>query len=137
MSSISSEVALRSIELAPSRWSLLVWLSGLTIALAAVAFSGLSLIWQLLAGMVLLCIGLLEWRQQRRLRSVQFSPEIICATLLTGQKLEATWPLPGMVNRYWIGLGFPAAPGRPVWLTIYADQLPADDFRHLRIMMRR
>ncbi|MCC1495598.1 hypothetical protein [Alcanivorax sp. 1008] len=125
------------IELTPSRWPWLLWgLAGLLV-FTALLLSGLSLTGQVAASLLLLCVGLLEWRQQRRVRSLQFSTQIICCVLRGGEKLQARWPLPGMANRYWVSFGLPARVGGRVWLTVYHDQLSAADFRHLRVMMGR
>ncbi|MEE4251104.1 MAG: hypothetical protein V2I38_10985 [Alcanivoracaceae bacterium] len=125
------------IELKPSRWSWLLWGVAGVLVVMALQVSGLSLAGQLVASLLLLCVGLLEWLQQRQLRSLQFSTRSICCTLRGGEKLQATWPLPGMANRYWVSFGLPAPVGQRVWLTVYHDQLSAADFRHLRVMMGR
>lgn len=137
MSSISSLFVNQPIELTPSRWPWLLWGLAASLVVTALLLSGLSLTGQLFASLLLLCLGALEWRQQRQLRSLQFSTQSICCVLRGGEKLQAAWPLPGMANRYWVSFGLSAHVGRRVWLTVYHDQLSATDFRHLRVMMGR
>ena len=137
MSNISLNCVKVPIELTSSRWPLRFWLIAAALALVALCLSGLPPIGQLLSGVVLSGIGLLEWRQRRQLRRLQFSAEAICCTLHGGETLEATWPLSGMVNRYWVSFALPAGFRRRVWLIVYHDQLSADDFRRLSIMMGR
>lgn len=124
-------------ELLLSRWPLRLYGLGLALVLLAVAISGLQVWLKLVAVLLLLWLATIEWQTQRRVYALRSDPTFISCTLTTGEVLEAEWPLPGMVNRYWISIGFPARLGRRRWLTIYRDQLTADDFRRLAIMMHR
>ena len=137
MSNISSPCANQHIELLPSRWPLRLWWLAAALVLMALLLSGLTLPGQLLAGVLLFVIGLQEWRQRRQLHTLRFDDRSLCCTLSSGELLEAVWPLPGMVNRYWVSFALPAKFRQRIWLTVYRDQLPADDFRRLCIMMRR
>lgn len=138
MLNTSSPVSRIATELLPSRWPLRLYLLGLAVALLAVACSGLAAWLQLLVAVpLLLWLAMLEWRAQRQGYALHVDPTFISCTLTSGDVLEAEWPLPGMANRYWISIGFPAPLGRRRWLTIYADQLTADEFRRLAIMMHR
>jgi cyanate permease len=109
----------------------------LFVALLAVALSEVGLWLQLVAAALVLCFAGIEWRAQRRAYALYFDPFFISCSLTTAEVLEAEWPLPGMVNRYWISICFPGRLGRRRWLTIYSDQLTADEFRRLAIMLHR
>ena len=137
MSNISSACANQPVELAPSRWPLRLWWLAAALILTALLHSGLAVAGQLLAGTLLFAIGVQEWRRRRQLVSLQFSAEEVHCTLSCGATFQASWPLPGMANRYWVSFALPARYRQRVWLTVFADQLGADDFRRLRVMMRR
>ncbi|MEE4250866.1 MAG: hypothetical protein V2I38_09775 [Alcanivoracaceae bacterium] len=98
---------------------------------------GLDLTGLLLAALLVFLVGLLEWRRRPQICSIQLSTAVIRCTLSDGKQLEAGWPISGMANRYWVSFAMPTQFRRRLWLTVYCDQLCADDFRHLRIMMRR
>lgn len=124
------------IELPPSRGPLLFWAFALLLSLSAVMLADIPGPWRLAALLAVVWVGSIEWRLRRRPQALAFSPQWVQCRLQDGRTLEADWPLAGMVCPFWITLRFPARFRRRISVTIYRDQLGADDFRRLRVLMR-
>lgn len=133
---ISSPGSVALTELPPSRGPLLFWGFSLLLSLTAVMLADIPWLWRLVALLFVVWVGSIEWRLRRRSRGLAFSPESVQCRLHDGRTLEADWPLDGMVCPFWITLRFPARFHRRISVTIYRDQLGADDFRRLRVLMR-
>ena len=133
---ISSPGSAAPIELPPSRGPLLFWAFALLLSLSAVMLADIPRPWRLTALLFVVWVGSIEWRLQRRPRMLGFSAESVQCRLHDGRMLEADWPIDGMVCPFWITLRFPARFHRRIGVTIYRDQLDADDFRRLRVLMR-
>ena len=136
MSTISSPGSVALTELPPSRGPLLFWVFALLLSLSAVWMADIPGLWRLTALLLVVWVGSIEWRLQRRPRALGFSPKAVHCRLHDGRMLEADWPLAGLVCPFWITLRFPARFQRRISVTIYRDQLGADDFRRLRVFMR-
>ena len=136
MSPISSPGSVALTKLPPSRGPLFFWVFALLLSLSAVLMADILWLWRLAALLFVVWVGSIEWRLQRRPRALGFSSESVQCHLHDGRMLEADWPLDGMVCPFWITLRFPARFYRRISVTIYRDQLDADAFRRLRVMMR-
>ncbi len=123
-------------ELPSSRGPLLLWGVALLLSLGAVMLADMPWQWRLVCLPCLVWLGSIEWRLLRRPQVLVFSPESVQCRLDDARVLEADWPLDGMVCPFWITLRFPARLQRRISVTIYRDQLCADHFRRLRILMR-
>jgi hypothetical protein len=137
MSFISSSVSTHAIELAPSRFPAWLWLIALIAGLLAVLSAGLAPGWQG-AGLLLMgWVASLEWRTRRQPVSLLVVDDGLICALNNGRILQAQRPLRGMSCPGWISVALPAGHWRRrQWVAIYRDQLGADDFRRLCIMMR-
>lgn len=133
---ISSPGSVVLTELPPSRGPLLFWGFALLLSLSAVLLADISWLWRVAALLFVVWVGSIEWRLRCRLQALAFSPESVLCRLRDGRTLEADWPLDGMVCPFWITLRFPARFYRRISVTIYRDQLGADNFRRLRVLMR-
>jgi len=133
---ISSPGSVALTELPPSRGPLLFWGFSLLLSLTAVMLADLPWLWRVTALLSVVWMGSIEWRLRRRPQALMFSPESVLCRLQDGQMLEADWPLDGMVCPLWITLRFPARFYRRISVTIYRDQIGAEDFRRLRVLMR-
>lgn len=106
-----------------------VLLIGLPLCSAMPFWLALPLAW--LAGQILWR----GWQQRLRPQRLRASPrQLLCEAGADGV-LQGEWPVPGMACRYWISVAL-SGRGRRRWLVLFADQLSADDFRRLRILMR-
>ena len=123
-------------ELPPSRGPLLFWAFALLLSLSAVMLADIPGLWRLAALLTVLWVGSIEWRLRRCPQALAFSPTSVMCRLQDGRILEADWPLAGMVCPFWITLRFPGRFHRRISVTIYRDQLDADTFRRLRVLMR-
>ncbi|PKM21594.1 MAG: hypothetical protein CVV10_08585 [Gammaproteobacteria bacterium HGW-Gammaproteobacteria-14] len=112
-----------------------MWAGGLGLVAFAILISGLHILWKLLALPVAVLSGVMEWRRVHRPQALRFSPESLECWLTNGRRLVTAWPLPGMACDYWVTFGVPCGRWRRYWITVYHDQLPAEDFRRLRILM--
>jgi hypothetical protein len=133
---ISSPDSAVLIELPPSRGPVLFWTFSLLLSVSAVMLADIPGLWRLTALLLVVWVGSIEWRLRRRPQALAFSPQSVQCRLQDGRTLEAGWPLAGMVCPFWITLRFPARFHRRISVTIYRDQLGADDFRRLRVLMR-
>ncbi len=133
---ISSPGSVILTELPPSCGPLLFWGFALLLSLSAVMLADISWLWRMAALLLVVWVGSMEWRLRRCPQALAFSPESVRCRLRDGRMLEADWPLDGMVCPLWITLRFPARFHRRISVTIYRDQLGADDFRRLRVLMR-
>ncbi|MCK5874614.1 MAG: hypothetical protein KAG82_08005 [Alcanivoracaceae bacterium] len=136
MSPTSSPGSVALTELPSSRGPLLFWGVALLLSLAAVMLADMLWQWRLVFLLFLVWVGSIEWRLLRRPQALAFSPESVQCRLRDGRVLEADWPLDGMVCPFWVTLRFPVRLQRRISVTIYRDQLCADDFRRLRVLMR-
>lgn len=133
---ISSPGSVVLTELPPSCGPWLFWAFALLLSLFAVMLADIPWPWRLAAVLSVVWVGSIEWRLYRRPQALGFSAESVRCRLRDGRLLEADWPVDGMVCPFWITLRFPTRFYRRVSVTIYRDQLGADDFRRLRVMMR-
>jgi hypothetical protein len=136
MSPTSSPGSVALTELPSSRGPLLFWGVALLLSLAAVMLADMLWQWRLVFLLFLVWVGSIEWRLLRRPQALAFSPESVQCRLRDGRVLEADWPLDGMVCPFWVTLRFPVRLQRRISVTIYRDQLCADVFRGLRVLMR-
>lgn len=136
MSNTSCNALPSRVELPPSRWPARLWVGSVLLAFAALLLSALTGAAALAVGGLIVWVASLEWRGRIEPVSLLWHPGAVSCQLSDGRVLEAPWPLPGMVCPFWISLRFPGRFRRRLRVTLYRDQLSADDFRRLRVLMR-
>lgn len=113
-----------------SRWPRWLYVGAGLLALTAIGVSGLVIEGKLVAVVAAVVLGIWEWRRQPRPVTLRFSPQGVQGRLSSGQAFAVEAPFRCMVTRYWVSVQVPAVPSG--WLTLFADQLDADQFRQLR-----
>ena len=113
-----------------SRWPGRLYVGAGLLALTAIGVSGLGLAGKLVITLAALAVAWWAWRRQPRAVALRFSPQGVQGRLSSGQALAVELPFRCTVTRYWVSVQVPALPGG--WLTLFADQLDADQFRQLR-----
>jgi Mn2+/Fe2+ NRAMP family transporter len=129
------------IELRPSRWPLSLYFVAISLASAAIAISGLTLIAQIIVVLAMAALARYEWRQwQRRARisALRFSPTLIEVFLSNGEQLVVEPPYRCLVTPRCVALQIPLlvkkkyAFSSTMWLQVFDGQMDKTHFCRLR-----